>query len=181
MHNTLVARPFPKLTTLSELFSLLDYAMRYLVARGPGANGVYCQCDRPCLTDQNCKDAHPPKDGCDNWVCNLTSRRCENDRKTCVTDAACEQCNLTSCTPIPLVCPHNKCQDPAPYVNTVSTIQQISFGLSGLICFIHSKSKNLECCHEAFATVGNPCIGFGAATPKTSNGHEKSRYFVAKS
>ena len=61
-----------------------------------------------------------------------------------------------------------------------SKIQQVSFGLSGLISFIHSNSKNLERLAKTVATVDNPYIELSARPPKASNRHEKSRYLVAK-
>ena len=53
--------------------------------------------------------------------------------------------------------------------------------LLGLICSVHSNSKNLEGSAETFATVEKRHIAFGRQHPKPSNGHEKSRYLVEKS
>ena len=45
-------------------------------------------------------------------------------------------------------------------------IQQISFGLSGSACSVHSSSKNLECSAKTFATMEEPYIEISAQTPK---------------
>ena len=68
----------------------------------------------------------------------------------------------------------------APDLAINTQVQQTSFGLSGLICSVHSCSKSLESSAKTFATMEEPYIEFTGQPPETSNGDAGSRYLVAK-